>query len=66
MDPNIEIIEITMNSNYLHESLNEEVSQMSQKEIQEYVNVQEEVVMKECPKDEIIIQNQDINQSFDT
>lgn len=46
-------------------SSDEEVQQMSQEEFQEYFDVQEEVVVQECPEQEIITQSWDINHSDD-
>jgi len=36
---------------------------MSHEEFQEYFDVQEEVVVQECPEQEVIIQSWDINCS---
>lgn len=47
----------------LFESSDEEVQKMCQEELQEYFDVQEEVVVQECPEQEIITQSWDINHS---
>lgn len=49
--------------NDLFESSDEEVRQMTQDEFQEYFDVQEEVVVQECPEQEVITQSWDINRS---
>lgn len=49
----------------LFESSDEEVRQLNQEEFQDYFDVQEEVVVQECPEQEIITQSWDLNQSTD-
>lgn len=49
--------------NDLFESSDDEGQQMSQDEYQEYFDVQEEVVVQECPEQEVITQSWDINRS---
>lgn len=44
-------------------SSDEEVQQMSHEEFQEYFDVQEEVVVQECPEQEVITQSWDSNHS---
>lgn len=47
----------------LFESSDEEVQHLSQEEFQEYFDVQEEVVVQECPEQEVITQSWDVNCS---
>jgi len=50
----------------LFESSDEEVvQQMTQEEYQNFFDVQEEVVVQECPEQEIITQSWDMNHSTD-
>lgn len=50
----------------LFESSDEEVvQQMIQEEYQHFFDVQEEVVVQECPEQEIITQSWDMNRSTD-
>lgn len=49
----------------LFESSDEEVRRMVHEEFQDYFDVQEEVVVQECPEQEIITQNWDLNNSTD-
>lgn len=65
MDQELQIKEERVDPSDLFESSDEEVRQMSQEEIQEYFDVQEEVVVQECPEQEIITQSWDINRSPD-
>lgn len=44
-------------------SSDEEVQPMSHEEFQEYFDVQEEVVVQECPEQEVITQSWDSNHS---
>lgn len=46
-------------------SSDEEVQQMSREEFQDYFDVQEEVVVQECPEQEVITQSWDVNHSDD-
>lgn len=46
----------------LFDSGDEEVQQMSQEEFHEYFDVQEEVVVQECPEQEVITQYWDVNR----
>ncbi|XP_025417883.1 zinc finger protein 569 isoform X2 [Sipha flava] len=47
----------------LFESSDEEVQHLSQEEFQEYFDVQEEVVVQECPEQEVITQSWDVDCS---
>lgn len=47
----------------LFESSDEEVQQMSPEEFKEFFDVQEEVVVQECPEQEVITQSWDLNHS---
>lgn len=50
----------------LFESSDDEVvQQMTQEEYQNFFDVQEEVVVQECPEQEIITQSWDMNRSTD-
>jgi len=50
----------------LFESSDDEVvQQMAQEEYQNFFDVQEEVVVQECPEQEIITQSWDMNHSTD-
>lgn len=61
MDPGQQIKQ----ENVLFESSDEEVREMTREEFQEYFDVQEEVVVQECPEQEIITQSWDLNDSTD-
>lgn len=64
MDSGQQIKQEPIDSNDLFESSDEEVvQQMSQEEYQEFFDVQEEVVVQECPEQEIITQSWDMNRS---
>lgn len=54
--------------NDLFDTSDDEVRRMSQYEYQEYFDVQEEVVVQECPEQEVITQSWDIDHpsNFDT
>lgn len=65
MDHELQIKEERVDPSDLFESSDEEVRQMSQEEIQDYFDVQEEVVVQECPEQEIITQSWDVNRSAD-
>lgn len=65
MDQGLQIKQERVDPSDLFESSDEEVHQMSQEEIQEYFDVQEEVVVQECPEQEIITQSWDVNRSAD-
>lgn len=65
MDPGLQIKQENHDPSDLFESSDEEVRPMSQEEIQEYFDVQEEVVVQECPEQEIITQSWDVNRSAD-
>lgn len=61
MDPGQQVKQ----ENDLFESSDEEVRQMTHEEFQEYFDVQEEVVVQECPEQEVITHNWDVNHSTD-
>lgn len=61
MDPGQQVKQ----ENDLFESSDEEVRQMTHEEFQEYFDVQEEVVVQECPEQEIITQSWDLDHSSD-
>lgn len=64
MDSGQKIKQEPVDPNDLFESSDEEVvQQMSQEEYQEFFDVQEEVVVQECPEQEIITQSWDMNRS---
>lgn len=65
MDHRLQIKQEHVDSSDLFESSDEEVGQMIQEEFQEYFDVQEEVVVQECPEQEVITQSWDLNRSAD-
>lgn len=48
--------------NDLFDTSDDDVRRMSQYEFQEYFDVQEEVVVQECPEQEVITQSWDIDR----
>lgn len=63
MDPGQQIKQENVDASDLFESSDEEVRQLSSEEFQEYFDVQEEVVVQECPEQEVITQSWDVNRS---
>lgn len=62
MDPGQQIKQEHDDPSDLFESSDEEVRQLSPEEFQEYFDVQEEVVVQECPEQEVITQSWDVNR----
>jgi len=62
-DQQIQIKREIEDTNDLFESSDEDVRQLNQVEFQDYFDVQEEVVVQECPEQEVITQSWDLNHS---